>query len=73
MEDWQIVLSIVGAILVVLVPLLVHFNKLNREAHDDIGKNINRVEGKVDKVEGKVDEVNRFLRDHFAEKSKQGK
>ena len=59
MEDWQIVLSIVGLILGVLIPLLIHFNNINRDAHTEIGKNIKS-------VDGKVDEVNRFLRDHFA-------
>ena len=48
MEDWQIVLPIVGLILGVLIPLLIHFNNVNRAAHTEIGKNIGKVEGKVD-------------------------
>ena len=68
MEDWQIVFSIVGMILIVVVPLLFHFNKVNAEAHKTIGENIKGVAGEVKKVDGKVDEVNRFLRDHFAGK-----
>ena len=48
MEDWQMVLAIVVPILGVLIPLLIHFNNVNRDAHKEIGKNIGKVEDKVD-------------------------
>ena len=48
MEDWQMVLAIVVPILGVLIPLLIHFNNVNRDAHKEIGKNIGKVENKVD-------------------------
>ena len=44
MEDWQIVFAIVVPILAVVIPLLVHFNNVNRGAHTKIGENIDRVE-----------------------------
>ena len=57
MEDWQIVLSIVGLILSVLIPLLIHVKNSNKAAHDQIGKNIGKVEDRVGKVEEKVGKV----------------
>lgn len=52
MENWQatvgFVFAIVVSILAVMVPFLIHVKKSNKEAHDGIVKNIERVEGKVD-------------------------
>ncbi len=63
--------SIIAAILGVLVPLLIYFNKVNRDAHRVIGENIKGVkteleadikgvktelEADIKGVEGKVDE-----------------
>ena len=50
----------VGVILLgVLVPLMIHFNNVNRDAHTKIGRNIEGVKtdlGKnIDRVEGKVE------------------
>ena len=38
MEDWQIVFAIVVPILAVVIPLLVHFNNVNRinKVHGDV-------------------------------------
>ena len=55
MEDWQIILSILGPIL----GALWYFHKVNKEAHDNIGENIKGVKKdlgeNIDRVEGKVD------------------
>ena len=62
--------SIIAAILGVLVPLLIYFNKVNRDAHRVIGENIKGVktelkadikgvEGKVDVLTGDIKELNR--------------
>ena len=51
--------SIIAAILGVLVPLLLYFNKVNRDAHKVIGENIKGVKTElkadIKGVEGKVD------------------
>ena len=83
MEDWQIVFAIVVPILAVVIPLLVHFNNVNRGAHTKIGENIDKVEenlradaresekrlnDNINKVHGDV----RLLLDHALRKKSDG-
>ena len=79
----------VGVVLLgVLVPLMIHFNNVNRDAHKGIGENINKVEenlkadinkveenlkADINKVEGKVDEINIHLRDSATEAARLGR